>query len=210
LFALAAIPARYSLERRSWSDAAKLEVRSSRFAPADGITWFARALGAANSGDLAGVRAAVDALRELQARLAKAGEAYWAEQLEIQRLGASAWLAFKEGKTEEALTAMREAADREDRTEKAAVTPGPIAPARELLGHMLLQLKRPKDALAAFEITLKKEPNRFHALAGAAEAAQSAGDTATARKYNQQLLDVAAKADTPGRPELVAARRGAK
>ena len=142
LFALAAIPARYTLERRSWSDAAKLEVGSSRFVPAQAITWFARALGAANSGDLAGARAAVEALREIQARLAKAGEGYWAEQAEIQRLGATAWLAFKEGRTDDALTAMREAADREDRTEKAAVTPGPIAPARELLGEMLLQLKR--------------------------------------------------------------------
>ena len=210
LFALAAIPARYALERRSWSDAAKLEVGSSRFAPAQAITWFARALGAANSGDLAGARAAVEALRELQARLAKAGEVYWAEQAEIQRLGATAWLAFKEGRTDDALTAMREAADREDRTEKAAVTPGPIAPARELLGEMLLQLKRPKEALAAFEITLKKEPNRFHALAGAAEAAQAAGDTATMRKYYQQLLQLTVKADSPGRPELVAARQNAK
>ena len=209
-YALAAIPARYALERRSWTDAAKLELRSSPFVPAQATTQFARALGSANSGDLAGAGAAVDALRELQARLAKAGEVYWAEQVEIQRLGAAAWLAFKDNRIDDALTAMREAADREDRTEKAAVTPGPIAPARELLGEMLLQLKRPKEALAAFEITLKKEPNRFHALAGAAEAAQAAGDTATMRKYYQQLLQLTVKADSPGRPELVAARQNAK
>ncbi len=193
-YAIAAIPARYALERRSWTDAARLELRPSPFVPAEATTWFARALGAANSGDLAGARAAVAALQERQARLAKAGEVYWAEQTEIQRLGATAWLAFKEGRTDDALTAMREAADREDRTEKAAVTPGPIAPARELLGEMLLQLKRPQEALAAFEITLKKEPNRFHALAGAAEAAQAVGDTATMRKY----LPAAAPADGEG------------
>ena len=209
-YAIAAIPARYALERRSWTDAARLELRPSPFVPAEATTWFARALGAANSGDLAGARTAVAALQERQARLAKAGEVYWAEQAEIQRLGATAWLAFKEGRTDDALTAMREAADREDRTEKAAVTPGPIAPARELLGEMLLQLKRPKEALTAFEITLKKEPNRFHALAGAAEAAQAAGDTATMRKYYQQLLQLTVKADGPGRPELVAARQNAK
>jgi tetratricopeptide (TPR) repeat protein len=209
-FALAAIPARYALERRSWADAAKLDLVPSAFLPAEAITWFARALGAANSGDLAGARAPVEALRDIQARLVKAGEVYWAEQVEIQQLGAAAWLAFKDGRTDDALTAMREAADREDRTEKAAVTPGPIAPARELLGEMLLQLKRPKEALVAFEITLKKEPNRFHALAGAAEAAQAVGDTAATRKYYQQLLELTVKADSPGRPELVAARSSSR
>jgi hypothetical protein len=210
LFAIAAIPARNALERRSWSEAARLEVRESRFPPADALTWFARGLGASQTGDLASARAAVDALTQLQARLVKANEVYWAEQIEIQRLGAAAWVALKDGRADEALATMRLAADREDRTEKNAMTPGPLAPARELLGDMLLHLKRPADALTAYEATLKKEPNRFRALAGAAEAAGQAGDRTGMRKHYQQLLTIAAKAEDPERPELVAAREALK
>jgi hypothetical protein len=156
------------------------------------------------------VRTAIDTLQQLRDKLAKAGESYWAEQVDIQRLGASAWLAFKEGRKEEALSTMKAAADREDRTEKNAVTPGPIAPARELLGEMLLQLEQPADALAAFETTLKKEPNRYRALAGAAEAAKRSTNDAAMRKYYGQLLTVATRADSPARPELDAARKSAK
>ncbi len=108
--------------------------------------------------------------------MAKAGENYWTEQVAIQRLGVTAWTAMADGRTEEALTVMREAAAREDRTEKNAVTPGPLAPARELLGYMLIAVKRPTDALAAFDVTLSKEPNRYRALAGAVEAARQTGD----------------------------------
>jgi tetratricopeptide (TPR) repeat protein len=188
VFATAAIPARFALERRAWSEASRLEVKPSRFPHADAMTWFARALGAARTGDVASVRAAVEALQQLRDRLAKANER-------------------AEGRTEEAVKVMRSAADREDRTEKNAVTPGPIAPARELLGDMFLQLKQPKQALAEFEITLKKEPNRFRALAGAAEAAAQAGDRAKSRTYYQQLLAICAKADSPGREEIAAARK---
>jgi len=210
MFALAAIPARYALERRAWSEAVRLELRPSRFPVAEAVTWFARALGATHTGDLATARAAVDALQQLRERLVQANEGYWAEQTEIQRLGASAWVALEEGRTDDALTTMRAAAEREDSTEKNAMTPGPIAPARELLGDMLLRVKQPKQALAAFETTLKKEPNRYRALAGAADAAGQAGDHTTMRKYYQQLLAVSVKADTPARPELVAARQGMK
>ena len=194
-FALAAIPARYALERQAWAEAAKLEVRSSRFPQGDAITWFARGLGAARTGDVQTARAAIDALQQLEVQLAMAGETYWAEQVAIQRLAVSAWTALKEGQTDEALTTMRSAADREDWTEKNAVTPGPIAPARELLGYMLLAVNRPADALAAFETTLKKEPNRFLALAGAADAARMNGDMAASRKHAQQLLTVAGHVD---------------
>ena len=115
-----------------------------------------------------------------------------------------------EGQAEEALTLMRQAADREDRTEKNAVTPGPIAPAREQLGYMLLQSKQSADARAAFEATLKKEPNRFLALAGAADAAGRQGDSAARRRYAEQLLTVAARADGSSRPQLAAAREAVK
>ena len=105
---------------------------------------------------------------------------------------------------------MRSAADREDRTEKNAVTPGPISPARELLGYMLIAAKRPADALAAFDITLTKEPNRYRALAGALEAARLSGSETAERKYFQPLLTLTSKADVPGRPEVAALKKGAR
>lgn len=156
--------------------------------------------------DLATARTAVEELQKAIDRLTQEKEIYWAEQVTIQKLAGSAWIALAEGRQADALAAMREAADREDKTEKAAVTPGPLAPARELLGEMLLELKQPKEALAEFQKTIVKEPNRFRALAGAAAAATLARDPAGARKYYEQLLAVAARADAPGRPALKAAR----
>jgi hypothetical protein len=139
--------------------------------------------------------------------LNKAGEKYWAEQVTIQKLAVSAWVALGENRASDALALMREAADREDRTEKNAISPGPLAPARELLAEMLLELKQPKDALAEFKKTIAKEPNRFRGIAGAAAAAAQAGEAAAARAYQKQLVQICAKGDTPGRPELEAARK---
>ena len=206
VFALAAIPARYALERRAWTEAASLEPKPSRFPYAEAMIYFARALGAAHAKDLATTRSAIDSLQQIQQRLAQANEAYWAEQVEIQRRGAAAWLAFAEGRADEAVTEMRTAAAREDATDKSAVTPGPLVPARELLGDLLLELKRPAEALAEYETTLKKEPNRFRALYGAAQAASSAGNSAAARRYFQELVKICGKADTPARRELAEAR----
>jgi hypothetical protein len=206
-FATAAIAARYALERGAWADAARLEPRSTPFAYADAMTWFARALGAARTGDIPAVKTAVGELQKCIDRTTEAKETYWIEQITIQKLGATAWLALAEGRSADARAAMREAADREDRTEKSAISPGPLAPARELLGEMLLELKQPKDALAAFQKTMAKEPNRFRALAGAARAASEAGDRAAARKYALELRAICKGADAPGRPELQAARR---
>jgi tetratricopeptide (TPR) repeat protein len=209
-YARAAIPARYALERGAWSEAAKLTPQQSPFAWADAVTHFARALGAARTGDPAAARQDIDRLAALQETLAKAKDVYWAGQVDIQRRGAAAWVTLAEGRQAEAVTMMREAADMEDATEKAAVTPGPIKPARELLGEMLLQLKQPREALAAFETTLTKEPNRFRALYGAAEAAAAAGDKAKAGTYYAKLLKICAKADRPGRKELDQARHAAR
>ena len=206
-YAAAAMPARYALERGDWAAAARLQPQASGVPFAEALTWFARALGAARVGDLATARPAVAELQQAIERLTAAKEAYWVEQVTIQRLGASAWLALAEGKQAEALAAMREAADREDRTEKAAVTPGPLAPARELLGEMLLQVEQPKAALAEFQRVMVKEPNRFRALAGAATAAAAAGNRGLARTLHAQLLAICPRGDAPGRPELEAARR---
>lgn len=206
-YALAAIPARYALERGDWAAAARLQPRTTPVAYADALTSFARALGASRARDLATARAAVGELQKALDRLTAAKETYWIEQVSIQKLGATAWLALADGQPAEALVAMREAADREDRTEKSAVTPGPLAPARELLAEMLLELKQPKAALAEFQKAMVKEPNRFRALAGAATAAAQSGDPGLARKLHAQLLAVCPRGDAPGRPELETARQ---
>ena len=207
VFALAAIPARYALERGAWAEAAKLELRPSKFPYTEALTYFARAIGAARIGDAATVRSSMEALEKIQHQLMLAKEGYWADQTEIQRRAASAWLAFVERREADALAEMRAAATREDGTEKSAVTPGPLAPARELLGEMLLELKEPAQARKEFEATLKKEPNRFRAVYGAARAASLAGDRAAGRRYYDQLLGICERADTPGRPELADARQ---
>lgn len=187
VFALAAIPARYALERRAWSEAATLQPKTSAFPYAEALTHFARALGAAHVGDSAKARASIDSLDAFRARLTASGEAYWAEQVAIQRLGALAWLDLSQGRRDDALAKMREATTREDATEKSAVTPGPLAPAHELLGDMLLELKRPTEALAEYRESLKREPNRYRSLYGASRAAAGAGDRAAESRYTREL-----------------------
>lgn len=205
-YAMAAIPARWVLERGAWAEAARLEVRPSGLPYVDALSEFARALGAARSGDAAGARAAVDRLDALRARQAELNEPYWAQQIEIQRRGAGAWLAFAERRTPDALAGMRAAAEAEDQTEKSAVTPGPLAPAREQLGEMLLESGDARAALKEFEATLVKEPHRFRALYGAARAAARAGDSAAARRYFTQLVTMCDRAGAPVRRELEQAR----
>jgi hypothetical protein len=166
VFAQVAIPARWALERRAWAEAAALEPKASAYPYTEAMTYFARALGASHTGDLAKARIAIDSLASIQQRLSAKGEAYWAEQVAIQHLGAQAWLDLGEKRETDALARMREAATREDATEKSAVTPGPLAPARELLGDMLMQLNRRAEASSEYRATLQKEPNRRHALQG--------------------------------------------
>jgi hypothetical protein len=164
VFAIAAIPARWALERSAWAEAAALEPKASNYPYTEAMTYFARALGASHTADLARARSSIDSLASIQQRLTAKGEAYWAEQVAIQHLGARAWLALAEHRENDALTLMREAVAREDATEKSAVSPGPLAPARELLGDMLMALNRPSEAMVEYRATLKTEPNRRHAL----------------------------------------------
>jgi hypothetical protein len=206
-FALAAIPARYALERQDWQQAEQLALRETPFPYTDAMTWFARGLGAGRLGHAAAAREAATELKQIQERLLKANEPYWARQVEIQQLAVSAWAALSEGKKQEAQRRMKSAAELEDGTEKSAVTPGPLAPARELLGEMLLQMKEPTQALEQFEATLKKEPRRFRSLYGAAHAAQLSGSRDTSQKYFRDLLQVCARADKPTRSELEEAER---
>ena len=209
-FALAAIPARFALERRDWKQAAQLVPRETPFAYTEAMTWFARGLGAARSGQAAAARESEAALQQIHEKLSKAGENYWALQVEIQEVAVGAWASLVEGKKEDALKQMRSAAELEDGTEKSAVTPGPLAPARELLGEMLLELNQPAPALREFEATLTKEPRRFRALYGAARAAEQSGNRAASQEYFQQLLKVVEHADDPPRTEILEARRSLK
>lgn len=172
IFALAAMPARYVLERGAWQEAARLTAASTAYPYAEAMTWFAKALGAARTGELTVAQAAVDTLAAIQARLAQSREDYWAEQVAIQQLGAAAWLDLASGRGELALQRMREAATREAATEKSAVSPGPLAPARELLGDMLLELDQPVEARRAYEASLEREPERRRSFEGLRRATQ--------------------------------------
>jgi len=206
-FAMAAIPARYAIECNDWDRAKALEVHAYPSIPhVEAITHFVRAVGFARSGDAASARKEITELERLRNLDTELKDAYWSEQIEIQRLGASAWAALAEGRNDEALSLLRSASQREDATEKAAVTPGPLKPAREQLGEMLLLANQPAQALKEFEETLTREPRRFRAVYGAAHSAQLAGDRVKARAYYRQLVEVCKASDTD-RPELQEARR---
>ena len=205
-YAEAVSPARYALERGDWKAAESLAVRPTPLANVQAITYFARALGAARAGNPEAAKPDIARLGELRDKLREAKDAYWSEQVDIQARIASAWLLYAEGKKNEALKAMSEAADAEDRTEKHPVTPGVPKPARELYGEMLLDSTNAKDALTAFEATLKKEPNRLGALTGAARAAAQLSDASKARDYFGKVVEQAGSEGNT-RIEVVDARK---
>jgi hypothetical protein len=204
-YALAVSPARYAVERGDWKAAAELQVRPSPLANVQAITHFVRALGAARSGNPEAAKIDIARLAELRDKLRDAKDGYWSEQVEIQRQVATAWVLYAEGKRNDALNAMSAAADAEDKTEKHPVTPGVPKPARELYGVMLLDSGNAGEALTAFEATLKKEPNRLGAYAGAATSAEKAGDKAKAKDYYEKIVAIADGADN-SRTEVVDAR----
>src|SRR5439155_20377661 len=199
VFGIAAIPARYAVERRAWGEAAALPWKHSLLAWAEAVTHFARALGAAHVKDTATARASIDSLAVIGTRLSTSGENYWAQQAAIQRLGALAWLELAEKHEPGALARMREAATMEDGTEKSPVTPGPLAPARELLGDMLMELGRPGEAFTEYRTALTREPNRFRLLSGAMRAASASGNRAAPAQYRGELQKLCARPDGPRR-----------
>lgn len=206
-FAAAAIPARYALERGAWAEAAVLTLRPTPFAQVDAITHFARALGAARSGQPDASDRDIAALEALRVKLDAANDPYWTEQVRIQREIAHAWAEFARGSRDAGLIRLAAAADAEDNTDKSAISPGPLVPARELLGEMLLEMQRPAEALVAFQATLDKERHRFRVTALAAAASEQAGDSTGAAAHRAQLVQIAEHGDEPGRPELATARR---
>ena len=204
-FAHAAIPARFCLERQAWVDAGKLPITPSPFPWVNAITYFARGLGAAHAGDANTLQEAIEALLQIHDTLIDTKDDYWADQIAVEQQELVALQKLAEGQVNDALVALRHAADLEDKSESATVTPGPLKPARELLGEILLQTKQPSEALKEFQATLTREPNRFWSLYGAAEAAKQAGNRRQSRVYFRQLLGVAKHADKPPRPQLAEA-----
>jgi tetratricopeptide (TPR) repeat protein len=204
-YAAVAMPARVALERGDWQAASQLTVQGTPFPHCEAITSFARALGAVRKGDVAAAEAEALRLEAQHKALLEAKNGYWASEVEVQRLAVAAWLAKARGQNDEALRLMRAAADMEDRSEKHIVTPGRVVPARELLGDMLMELKQPAAALKEFEQSQIREPNRLRGFAGAAAAAEAAGERDKARQHHARLLELTRDADTP-LPEIARAK----
>jgi len=204
-YAAAAMPARYVIERGAWTEAMKLEVQPTNYPFTEAITYFARGLGAARSGEVTAAEKEAQQLAVRHKALLDAKNNYWATEVEIQRLALAAWIALAQKNNDEAVKLMRAAADLEDHNEKHIVTPGRIVPARELLGDMLLGLGQPAPALAEYEASQRREPNRFRGLYGAARAADAAGQRDKAVRYYGELVALTRSADVP-RPEIAQAK----
>jgi tetratricopeptide (TPR) repeat protein len=199
-YALAAIPARYAVERRQWDLAAALplpqgKIPWEKFANAEAIARFARGLGGTRSGRLEDAKRELGRLRAIRDALEMKGDRYWAGQADISALEVDAWIAHAERRDDEALRLAGSAADHEDATDKHPVTPGPVAPARELLADLLSDLNRPADALREYETVLATSPGRFNALEGAGRCARAVGDVGKSKTYYGKLLEQCAHAD---------------
>jgi len=203
-YALAAMPARVAIERGAWREAAQLQPTQSKFPFTEALTYQARALGWARIGDVPAAKADVEQITQRRDALRAAKNDYWATEVEVMRLSAAAWVALAESQGDEALGLMRQAADMEDKNDKHTVTPGRLLPARELLGDMLMELKRPGEALKEYEQSQKREPERFRGTYGAALAAEMSGDAKAARRHYAHLVQLAGKGEP--RAELQLAR----
>jgi len=201
-FPAMAIPARYALERNRWSAAINLQARPAAQPYIEAMTHFARAMGGAHLERLDIVKSELDQLAMLRDKEIIAKDLYWTTQVEIQRQEVEAWLLWLQGGRNQALKTMGAAATLEDTTEKSAVTPGPLAPAHELFGDMLMDARQPAEALKEYETALEKEPNRFRSVYGAGHAAELAGFSQKARTYYQQLVKICERGERQIRPEL--------
>jgi hypothetical protein len=199
-YALSAMPSRYAIERSKWKDAAQLEPRQSRFAFTDAITWYAKALGAARSGDIAAAEKSAKELADIAEALKAAKNEYWATEVRVQYQAALAWIAYARGNHGDALVQMRAAADLEETSEKSPISPGRLIPARELLGDMLAQDGRPAEALAEYERSQVRDPNRLRSLYGAGLAAAAAGNREKAKYFYGRVAQLVGNSDS--RPEL--------
>jgi tetratricopeptide (TPR) repeat protein len=193
--AKAAMPARYVLDRGDWTGASALELKPSQYPMADSLTLFARGLGMARTGNVAGAKAEVEAMKALRAALERANDSYWADRTEEQMLAVLAWIALKEGNRDQAVKFMRAAADNEDNSLKHVAMENRLYPLRELDGDLLLELGDAGAALTEYETALKATPNRYRGVLGVARAAGASGDRAKATQYYAKLVDLAKDAD---------------
>ena len=177
--AKAAMPARYVLERADWAGAAALPMVATQYPMADSLIRFTRGLGMARTGNIAGAKDEIEAMKVLRTTLQRADQSYWADRTEEQMLAVSAWILLKEGARDQAMRFMRTAADNEDASVKHVAMENRLYPFRELL-----------------ETALKQTPNRFRAFSGAARAADASGDRQKASDNFGKLADLAKNADT--------------
>ena len=208
-YAVAAIPVRYALERRDWPAAAALSEPAigfplERFPWAEAMIAYARALGDAQTGNIAGAEVEIGRLQSLEDKL-KGSDTYWANQVEVQRLAAAGILAHVRGDDKKAVALVRAAADLDATMDKHPATPSAVLPARELLADLLLELNQPAAALVEYRAMLSTDPNRFRSLLGEARAAKQTGDSATAHDAYRKLVALS-KPVGPARPELAEAR----
>lgn len=200
-YALAAIPARYAVERNDWKRAVTLQLSPpnlalQKFPQAEAVLVSVRGLAAARTGFIPAARKDVVRLASLKEAMTTAKIGYWPGQTDFQMKAIEAWIALEEKYPERALQLMRGAADEEEASDKHPVTPGSILAMRELLAEMLLQLNQPGAALVESERSLAREPNRFGGIYGAAVAAERAGNSETAKQYYRNLRRFTAEADT--------------
>jgi tetratricopeptide (TPR) repeat protein len=201
-----AMPARYVLERADWAAAAALPLTPSQYPQADSLTRFTRGLGMARTGDLAGARAEIEAIKGLRAARVKSNQSYWADRSEEQMLAIAAWIALKEGARDQAIKFMRTAAEGEDGSIKHVAMENRLYPLRELYAELLLETGEAPAALGEYARALAQTPNRYRTYVGMARAANAVGDRNKASQYYGKLLDLTKNADSE-RPEMREARQ---
>jgi hypothetical protein len=209
-YAFAASPARWALERHDWRAAAALQIKPAwfpwnRFRNAEALVHYARAIGAARAGNVVAARRSNDEIAAIRGAMPATRDYDWSGSIGAQWEAATALIALAEGKKDEGLRLLRMAADHEDAVDKHPVTPGALLPVREMLADLLLENGAAPEALKEYEAVLKVAPRRLNSTAGAAKAADKAGDKTKARAYAMQLREIANKAET-SRPELDWAR----
>jgi tetratricopeptide (TPR) repeat protein len=171
-YAATVMPVRYLIERQQWTEASRIVPPSQAPPHVIAIAVWGRGMGLARSGHAAEARAQIDPLQRIEDQLQSADNLYWATQTRVMKRELAAWSAQAEKKTEEAVSLLRQAAEEEDSLEKLPVTPGPIVPAREQLGQLLLAQARPDLAAKEFQTALASSPGRRGALEGASNAAK--------------------------------------
>jgi len=203
--AKALLETRYLLDRGDWQGAAAMPMNATGTPIADSLYRFARGIGMARSGNVAGAKAEIEAMRGLRTALQRADQSYWADRTEEQMLAVSAWVAVKEGARDQAMRFMRAAADGEDGSLKNVIMENRLYPLREMLAELLLEIGEPAAALKEYETALKQTPNRYRGFWGAARASNAVGNRAQAAEYFGKLVNLAKNADTE-RPEVKEAK----